>query len=322
MRRILTLAALILANLTSPAFSQTPSIVIDGKFADWSGIAPLITDPEGDGPFNQSLQYFPGSDFRSVTLTHDATHLYILLEFAANHTGGITLRLDLDLDFITGCQGGELEIFVTESEPGGHLGLAETPNCWTRTAVPGGITSLPPHNVSRFLEAAIPLSALRNVTPDTYGFQFSGLAISPDPVGFLDYLTPALYFPGKTSTPRVLLQINESDPVVFAPDGRVRLTVDMPETTYTGNLSWYWVVVIDGQVSWITAHGISPTPVPFMVAPPVALKHIVLLDLVVPGESFASAFFLMDGDRFVAWDSVMAILDDPCCIVLDGDGLA
>ena len=166
------------------------------------------------------------------------------------------------------------------------------------------------------------MGTLRDVTPGTYGLEISGAAVSPAPVS-IGYTRGALYFPGKTSTPRVILQINEAgNDVVFAPSGRVRLTVDMPETTYTGNLSWYWVVVIDGQVSWITAQGISTTPAPFVVAPPVALNHVVLLDLAVPGEWFATAFFLMDGDAFVAWDSVFVILDEPCCIVLDGDGLA
>jgi hypothetical protein len=268
MRRILTLVALFLASLTSPAFGQTPSIVIDGNFADCD----------------------------------------------------ITLRLDLDLDSLTGCQGGEVAISVTESEPGGSL--AASPDCWTSDTIPGAVTSFPAHNAGRFLEAAIPLSTLGDVTPGTYGFRFSGVAVSPAPVS-IDYLTPALYFPGRTSTPHVILQVNESDfGVVFTPSGQVRLTVDMPETTYTGNLSWYWVVVIDGQVSWITARGISATPAPFVVAPPVPLNHVVLLDIAHPGAWLVTAFFLMDGDTFVAWDTVTVIKGSPCCDVPDADGLA
>jgi hypothetical protein len=167
--------------------------VIDGNTQDWAGIAPLIIDAGGDGPFNQQGQYFPGEDFRSVTVTNDSTNVYLLLEFAANYSGGILLALDTDLDTTTGCNGAEYAIFVTGSEPGAGLALSDYRDCQFSNDFPGTVTSQVSVNDARFVEAAVPIATLRTLTPGLTGFRLSGVATAPPPSGVNDSMGQALY---------------------------------------------------------------------------------------------------------------------------------
>jgi uncharacterized repeat protein (TIGR03803 family) len=172
---------------------QLHSIVIDGNTQDWAGIAPLSIDAGGDGPFNQQGQYFPGEDFRSVTVANDSTSVYLLLEFAANYSGGILLPLDTDLDSTTGCNGAEYAIFVTGSEPGAGFALSDYRDCQFSNDFPGAVRSQVSVNDGRFVEAAIPLATLRTLTPGLTGFRLSGVAIAPPPSGVNDSMGQALY---------------------------------------------------------------------------------------------------------------------------------
>jgi hypothetical protein len=132
--------------------------------------------------------------FVNISVTNDSTKVYFLFEFAGNHTGGITLGLDTDLNAATGCNGAEYLIFVTASEPGGHLALADFRDCTFSNDFPGVIQSAPGHGVSRFLEAAIAIDTLRTLTPGMTGFRISGTALSPPPTGTPDQIgSPATY---------------------------------------------------------------------------------------------------------------------------------
>jgi len=168
-------------------------ITVDGNPSDWAGISPLLTDAAGDGPFNTNGNYFAGQDFVNISVTNDSTNVYFLFEFAGNHSGGIVLRLDTDLNTATGCNGSEYLIFVTVSEPGGHLALSDFRDCAFSNDFPGKVLSAPGHGVSKFLEAAISIETLRTLTPGMTGFRISGTATSPPPSGVSDQIGPGTY---------------------------------------------------------------------------------------------------------------------------------
>jgi hypothetical protein len=173
-----------------PVRTTSPSILVDGDPSDWAGISPLLTDAAGDGPFDTNGNYFAGEDFVNISVTNDSSNVYFLFEFAGPHTGGITISLDTDQNGATGCNGAEYLIFVTASEPGGHLALSDFRDCSFSTDFPGAILSAPGHNTSRFLEAAVSIETLRRLTPGMTGFRISGTALSPPPTGTPDQIGP------------------------------------------------------------------------------------------------------------------------------------
>ena len=188
------LAAVIASTVISwPTLSAAQAIVVDGNILDWAGRTNLVVDAAGDGPFNSTGQYAAGGDFQSITVANDFTNVYLLLEFAGNHSGGIVLFLDTDQNPTTGCNGSEFAIFTSGSEPGGHLALADYRSCQVNNDFPGIVRSLPPHGVSRFLEASIPLAVLRTITPNLSGFVLSGTAVAPPIPGVNDVVSSAAY---------------------------------------------------------------------------------------------------------------------------------
>lgn len=62
----------------------TGGITIDGKFDDWNGIAPLITDPI--------------TIMKALYVTNDNTYLYFRLDFTGTNTANGDISLDLDED--------------------------------------------------------------------------------------------------------------------------------------------------------------------------------------------------------------------------------
>jgi DNA-binding winged helix-turn-helix (wHTH) protein len=168
-----------LSNSRPLTVNQIPSSVnisVDGHPHDWVGIPPLLTNPVGDGPFNPYGQYYIGEDFTNISVTHDSTNLYFLLEFAGDYSGGIKIFLDTDLDAGTGCNGAEYIIFVSAAVPGAGLALADGRNCTFKDDFPGAVIS---EKRGRFVEAAVKIDKLRTITPKTIGVRVSAQAIAP-----------------------------------------------------------------------------------------------------------------------------------------------
>src|SRR5918995_1185674 len=91
----LCLVALAIVLYMTPASAEP--IVIDGIFADWSGVPVTATDPFGDSaPFLGAV-----TDLLSVHLTNDSTNLYALLTYAGTPFLG-SLLFDTDNNSATG----------------------------------------------------------------------------------------------------------------------------------------------------------------------------------------------------------------------------
>lgn len=176
-----------------PPPSPPDTIQVDGDPSDWAGIHPMLTDGEGDGPFDASNQYHAGSDIVKTYVTNDNSHVFFLMEFAgAPYTGGITMFLDTDVNPLTGCKGIEAVVHTSPSEPGAHLALAVYDNCALSKDIPGTILSaVREHDGHSFVEASIKLEDLFRVTPGRIDFRFY---VITDAGGTPDYMFPATVY--------------------------------------------------------------------------------------------------------------------------------
>ncbi len=112
-----------------------------------------------------------------------------------------------------------------------------------------------------------------------------------------------------SATPILTLRVNGQHPAPpeVTTTGPYLLTLDMSATTYTASLDWYWALIINGQVYWITSGGLSTLPSPLQSAPPVVLTNLTLLNLNFPvGTSITSAFLLLNGGTVVSSDIISA----------------
>ena len=166
------------SGFSSQAYAQPPLVIIvDGDPGDWGGVEPLLTDPGGDGPFNQAGDYFPGEDFLNISVANDDTNVYLLMEFVANHSGGFAFFLDTDQDSTTGCNGTEYVVFVTSSVnggdppalPGRHPEFDSSGSGWgTLRREPPSITQESPHDGRpQCRRCGMVMSASSSVRPGT-----------------------------------------------------------------------------------------------------------------------------------------------------------
>ena len=100
------------------------------------------------------------------------------------------------------------------------------------------------------------------------------------------------------AVPVVTLKVNgqHPNPPVVTTAGPMNLTLDIAPSAYTASLSWYWALIVNGQLLWVTSTGLSATPAPLAVAPPLALTNVTLLNTTLAkGLSVTSLFFMVDG---------------------------
>lgn len=143
----------------------------------------------------------------------------------------------------------------------------------------------------------------------------------PSPIGLIAYtrasgrLTVFEPSPGNVwalelpAVPEVILRVNggHPSPPFVTTTGPVKLTLDVSASRYTGSLSWYWLIIVNGQPLWISAGGVSTTPAPLLTSPPLALSDLTLLDVTLPaGTSLTTVFYLSDGASVVAYDVITA----------------
>ena len=166
---------IILALLLMQAGTQisAKSINVDGDRRDWTGIAPLITDPERD--------YSGHEDLLGVSVTNDASNVYFLLEYAnvvyrfGSRVGNYSLQLDTDLNPDTGCSlfnPGECgsEFLFAFEQLGQRDYVGDFRSCEITTRFDSDLTVAYQEN-NTFIEFSIPIETLRILSPDTSGFR-------------------------------------------------------------------------------------------------------------------------------------------------------
>jgi len=112
------------------------------------------------------------------------------------------------------------------------------------------------------------------------------------------------------ATPTVTLRVNGQHPTppVVMTTGPMLLTLDISASSFTAPVSWFWGLVVNNQLLWVTPAGLSTTPGPLLVAPPVAISNATLLNVTLPPGGQVTTFFaLVDGTgSVVAFDAIEA----------------
>jgi hypothetical protein len=113
------------------------------------------------------------------------------------------------------------------------------------------------------------------------------------------------------STPTVTLKVNGQHPTppVVTTTGPMLLTLDISASAFTAPVSWFWGLVVNNQLLWVTPTGVSTTLAPLAVAPPVAISNATLSNLTLsPGVQVTTFFALVDGTgSVVAFDLIEAV---------------
>ena len=113
------------------------------------------------------------------------------------------------------------------------------------------------------------------------------------------------------ATPTVTLKVNGQHPTppVVTTTGPMLLTLDISASSFTAPVSWFWGLVVNNQVVFVTPTGVSTTPAPLLVAPPAAISNATLLNVVLPpGLQVTTFFALVDGTgSLVAFDFIQAV---------------
>jgi hypothetical protein len=110
-------------------------------------------------------------------------------------------------------------------------------------------------------------------------------------------------------TPIITLKINGQHPTppVVNTTGPILLTLDVSASTWTTPLDWYWALVINGTVNWVTPAGLTTVPTPLTTAVPPPISNGTLANLTLPaGSSLTSALFMLNGSSVVASDFITA----------------
>jgi CARDB len=199
------------------------TIRVDGDPSDWVGISPILNDAAGDGPFDASGHYLPGSDFLRIWATNDNTNVYFLMEFAgAPYTGGIELFFDTDVNVETGCTGTETVIFTSAAEPGAHLALGDYDNCMATDDAPGAVVSaVGEHDGHSFVEARVSIDDLFRQAPGRKDFRLyavANLGATSDAVWPPTVYSLTAHYPGGANL-QIAFDAPTSEPDFAAPCG-------------------------------------------------------------------------------------------------------
>jgi hypothetical protein len=103
--------------------------------------------------------------------------------------------------------------------------------------------------------------------------------------------------------------VNGLDPTppVVNTSGLVNLTLDISPSLWTTPVDWYWALILNGSLFWVTPGGLSATPSPLITAVPGPLTNATLLNLTLPmGTSITNALFLLNGGSVLASDFITA----------------
>ena len=111
--------------------------------------------------------------------------------------------------------------------------------------------------------------------------------------------------------PTLMLKVNgrRPSPAVVFTAAAVHVTLNSTPTTYSKTLDWYWAVVANGQLVWVTSTGLSPTAAPLVNSPAIAFNDVTLLNAVFePGTTLTNAFFLVSGSTVISMDVMTAVV--------------
>jgi len=111
------------------------------------------------------------------------------------------------------------------------------------------------------------------------------------------------------ATPVITLKVNglHPTPPVVTVAGPTLVTLDVSPSTYSVPVDWYWAILFNGTLNWVTSGGLSTTAAPWFHSPPVTVTNATLLSFTLPPASSATNIvFMVNGTTVVASDFVTA----------------
>ena len=112
-----------------------------------------------------------------------------------------------------------------------------------------------------------------------------------------------------SAVPIVTLKINGQHPTppTVPVTGPTLLTLDVSASTFTTAVDWYWAIIFNGQVLWVTSTGLSTVPGRLINAPPAAVSNATLLNIALPpATTMTNVLFMVNGTAAVAADIITA----------------
>jgi hypothetical protein len=109
---------------------------------------------------------------------------------------------------------------------------------------------------------------------------------------------------------RLLMKINgvrTPQGVVPVPPGPVQLTLDVVPGLFSEPLDFYFGVVVQGQLVWLTAGGLSTTPAPLSAFVPVTVQNASIVNTnLTSGATMTFVMLLARGSTVLAYDWIVA----------------
>jgi hypothetical protein len=88
----------------------------------------------------------------------------------------------------------------------------------------------------------------------------------------------------------------------------VRFSLDLSPAGSTADLDWYWAIVWENQVYWVTPAGTSPTPVSLGRGPAIPVNNKTLFFWTIGGTTVSAWIFAADGSNLVSVDHMTAVI--------------
>ena len=96
--------------------------------------------------------------------------------------------------------------------------------------------------------------------------------------------------------------------VVFG-GGGVTVTLDMSPAGWTTPLDWYFAIVVEGRVYWLTPSGVALTPTALARFAPVLVSNAPVLFTPLNGNTQTTFVIIAtDASGIVAWDYITVIV--------------
>ena len=91
--------------------------------------------------------------------------------------------------------------------------------------------------------------------------------------------------------------------------GGVSLTMDISPAGWTTPLDWYFAIVFEGNVFWVTPGGVASTPTPLAHTAPVLVSNVPLLFAPLNGNTETTFVIIAtDGSSMISYDYITMIV--------------
>lgn len=110
--------------------------------------------------------------------------------------------------------------------------------------------------------------------------------------------------------PTISLEVNGYHPPsrVVPTSGPAHLTIGVSAGDWTDPVEWYWAVILNGSVYWITSQGVASAPAPLVTQVPTTLPDVTLFEWnLPPGTTLTNVLFMRAPFGVIASDWITVV---------------